>query len=100
MPKHCSPTLQFPDTATHTAPGVVDASPTHRTTGTYPPGCTPLGICTFTRIKPATCPGAPPTYWTNAGIPPTVALTGRIGRAEGELSLPSTPAGMVWPSPV
>src|SRR5271154_2988309 len=63
---HCTATVtallnrpslsQFPDTAIHTAPGVVDASPTCRTTGTYPPGSTPVGICTLTCMSPATCP--------------------------------------------
>src|SRR5437764_11011805 len=87
-------TNQFPDTATHTAPGVVDASPTCRTTGTYPPGCTPVGICTLICINPATYPGEPPAYCTNAGIPPTVTLTGRAGRG-------GAPAdAVVWPSPV
>ena len=40
MPNECAESTQpqFPATAIHTAPSVVDASPTFSTTGTYPPG--------------------------------------------------------------
>src|ERR1039458_6513064 len=56
----------------------------------------------FTCRTPATSPGAPPAYCTCAGNPPTVAVTGCvIGSGAGEApGLPSTPEGLVCPSPV
>ena len=93
-----APPNQFPDTAIHTAPGVVDASPTCRTTGTYPPGCTPFGDLHVDLHQTRDLPWRAARRLNAAWIPPIVTFTGRMGLEPP--SLPSTPPGEVWPSPV
>src|SRR5215831_17541662 len=80
-------------------PDWLGTPPTVITTGTWP--LTPAGTCTVTAITPATTPVTPPADCTAAVLPPIVTATGSAGRGgTGPATLPSTPAGVVCPSPV
>src|ERR1035441_9577203 len=83
-------------TCTPNTPGAV---PTVSCRGTVP--VTPAGICRSTCNTPATKPGAAPAYRIWAACPPICAETGASGLGYTELlTPPSTPAGLVCPSPV
>src|ERR1035437_3887844 len=75
------------------------ALPTVSCRGTVP--VTPAGICRSTCNPPATKPGAAPAYRIWAACPPICAETGASGLGYTELlTPPSTPVGLVCPSPV
>src|ERR1017187_2852168 len=81
-------------------PGWLVTVPTMMLTGTFP-ARVPAGTRTSTCIAPATTPSTPPAYRTSAGWPSTTACTLSLGLGRGEdPALPSTPAGVVNPSPV
>src|SRR3954452_3093453 len=62
---------------------------------------TPDGTVTTTCITPAGVPDTPLALSNSADFPPIVAFTGSSGRgADDPAILPSTPLGVVWPSPV
>src|SRR5580658_3238663 len=75
--------------------------PTLSVTGAADPGPAPSGTTAFTCSNPATSSGADPAYCTVASIPPMFAVTGNNGVLVFDcVTLPVTPAGEVWPSPV
>src|SRR2546426_9513780 len=82
-------------------PAGLEAYPACSAMGTALPGMVPGGTCTVACITPATMLGAPPAYCTNASRPSMNTVTGSTGTGSGaDPGLPSTPAGLVAPSPV
>jgi DnaB-like helicase C terminal domain len=75
--------------------------PMLRLIGTAEPVATPCGTTAFTCNSPAMEPGADPAYCGVPVIPPMVTVTGNSGIFTADpVTLPVTPAGDVWPSPV
>src|ERR1035441_6180602 len=82
-------------------PAGLDWAPTAMLTGTAFEEGIPEGMTALICIRPAVLPGAPPAYCTTAPWPPMVTVTPCTGWGAGTAAiLPSTPAGVVWPSPV
>src|SRR5271157_3362178 len=75
--------------------------------GTLFPLGVPDGICTTNTMTPASNPGASPAYAQSAGWPLIVTSIGSSGPGVtcggGKVAVviePSTPKGLVWPTPV
>src|SRR6185369_15889856 len=90
-------------TATVT-PACEGVPPTETTIGTAVPVGAVAGISTLTCMTPEMRPAADPAYCTSAWTPPMVAVTGSSGlfsaESSGGMIEPSTPPGLVCPSPV